>query len=242
MGSVEYAEQLSADTWGSCDTLGVYGEYFATPHICPHPPPDRKFRLMVAAALRAVWDHIADPHVRAAVESAERHADAPDAVSDDSAGRAVRWSGGLLWPDAEGGWLPILVERSAATIHDALRLNELRPGDLDGATWVKAVTRLESDVVAGRTHRGAKALHLQLFHDLFPNPFRPVAFDPSWRTEAAVGLAGRMYESREFGVMPILADALEEAGCDSPDILTHCRGDGPHARGCWVVDLVLGNE
>ena len=51
-----------------------------------------------------------------------------------------------------------------------------------------------------------------------------------------------MYESREFGAMPILADALQDAGCDTPDILNHCRGPGPHMRGCWVVDLVLGEE
>ncbi len=49
-----------------------------------------------------------------------------------------------------------------------------------------------------------------------------------------------MYESRGFDRMPILADALEDAGCDAPDVLAHCRGDGPHVRGCWVVDLVLG--
>jgi hypothetical protein len=76
--------------------------------------------------------------------------------------------------------------------------------------------------------------------DIFGNPFRPVAFDPAWRTEAAIGLAGRMYESRDFSAMPILADALEEAGCDVADVLAHCRGPGPHVRGCWVVDHVLG--
>ena len=52
----------------------------------------------------------------------------------------------------------------------------------------------------------------------------------------------RPREAREFGAMPILADALQDAGCDSDDILDHCRGDGPHVRGCWVVDLVLGKE
>jgi hypothetical protein len=49
-----------------------------------------------------------------------------------------------------------------------------------------------------------------------------------------------MYETRDFGAMPILADALQDAGCDSEDILAHCRGPGPHVRGCWGVDLVLG--
>jgi len=50
------------------------------------------------------------------------------------------------------------------------------------------------------------------------------------------------YEERAFDRMPILADALEEAGCDSCDALTHCRGPGPHIRGCWVVDLILGKQ
>jgi hypothetical protein len=55
-----------------------------------------------------------------------------------------------------------------------------------------------------------------------------------------VAFARQMYESRDFSPMPILADALQDAGCDHPDVLAHCRGPGPHVRGCWVVDLVLG--
>ena len=79
-----------------------------------------------------------------------------------------------------------------------------------------------------------------IMRDIFGNPFRPAAFDPAWRTSTAVALASQMYESRDFGAMPILADALQDAGCDSEDVLGHCRGPGPHVRGCWVVDLVLG--
>jgi hypothetical protein len=78
--------------------------------------------------------------------------------------------------------------------------------------------------------------------DIFGNPFRPVAFSPEWRTDTVVTLARTMYESREFGAMPILADALQDAGCDNDDILNHCREPGTHVRGCWVVDLVLGKE
>ena len=81
-----------------------------------------------------------------------------------------------------------------------------------------------------------------LVRDLFPNPYRPVAFAPSWRTDTAVALASAMYESRDFSAMPILADALQDAGCDNTAILDHCRGPGPHVRGCWAVDLVLGKE
>ncbi|HVL13276.1 MAG TPA: hypothetical protein VM529_11975 [Gemmata sp.] len=67
-------------------------------------------------------------------------------------------------------------------------------------------------------------------------------FDPAWRTPTAVALARQMYESQEYGAMLILADALQDAGCENADALDHCRGPGPHARGCWVVDLVLGKE
>jgi hypothetical protein len=77
--------------------------------------------------------------------------------------------------------------------------------------------------------------------DVFGNPFRPVTLDPAWRTGTAVSLARTMYESRDFSAMPILADALQDAGCDSSDILNHCRDtNAPHVRGCWVVDLLLG--
>jgi hypothetical protein len=79
-----------------------------------------------------------------------------------------------------------------------------------------------------------------LLRDIFGNPFRPTALDPSWRTSAVTALASQMYESRDFANMPILADALEDAGCDNADIIAHCHGAGPHVRGCWVVDLVLG--
>jgi hypothetical protein len=64
-------------------------------------------------------------------------------------------------------------------------------------------------------------------------------FDPKWRTEAVVGLATKAYDERAFGVLPILADALEEAGCDNLPMLAHCREAAIHARGCWVLDHVL---
>jgi hypothetical protein len=84
---------------------------------------------------------------------------------------------------------------------------------------------------------------VRLIRDIFGNPFRPVTFDPSWRTSTVVALAQQMYESRDFAPMPILADALQDAGCDHPDILAHCRDPVPaHVRGCWVVDLILGKE
>jgi hypothetical protein len=80
-----------------------------------------------------------------------------------------------------------------------------------------------------------------LLRCIFGNPFRPVVIDPTWRSETAVALATGIYADRAFDRLPILADALEEAGCDHPDVLNHCRQpDVSHARGCWVVDWVLG--
>jgi hypothetical protein len=86
------------------------------------------------------------------------------------------------------------------------------------------------------------AVVVRSLHEVYGNPFRPVTTDPSWLTPAVTALARGMYESRDFSAMPILADALQDAGCDNDDILNHCRGPGPHVRGCWVVDLVLGKS
>ena len=80
-----------------------------------------------------------------------------------------------------------------------------------------------------------------LLREVAGTPFRPVVFSPEWHTDTAVSLARGMYESRDFGAMPILADALQDVGCDSDDLLTHCRDPKQvHIRGCWVVDLLLG--
>ncbi len=79
--------------------------------------------------------------------------------------------------------------------------------------------------------------------DIYGNPFRTVSFSPTWRTDTAVSLARMMYEARDFSAMPILADALQDAGCDNPDILSHCRDTSlTHVRGCWVTDLVLSKS
>jgi hypothetical protein len=84
-----------------------------------------------------------------------------------------------------------------------------------------------------------------LLRDLFGNPFHPTTLNLtwlSWHDGLLVSMACQMYESRDFNDMPVLADALEEAGCDNAEILTHCRQPGEHVRGCWVVDLVLGKS
>jgi hypothetical protein len=78
-----------------------------------------------------------------------------------------------------------------------------------------------------------------------PLPFRPVAVDRSWlawNDGTVVKIAQGVYDDRAFDRLPVLADALEEAGCHDTDILGHCRHPGPHVRGCWVVDSLTGRN
>jgi hypothetical protein len=84
-----------------------------------------------------------------------------------------------------------------------------------------------------------RAQHCALLRDIFGNPFRPTALNRAWQTSTVVALAQAIYTDRAFDRLPILADALEDAGCDNADILNHCRQGGEHVRGCWVVDLIL---
>jgi hypothetical protein len=78
------------------------------------------------------------------------------------------------------------------------------------------------------------------------SPFHSVALNPvwlSWHGGLLVSMARQMYDSRDFSDLPVLADALEEAGCANQEMLSHCRQQGGvHVRGCWVVDLLLGKE
>jgi hypothetical protein len=84
-----------------------------------------------------------------------------------------------------------------------------------------------------------------ILRDLMGNPFGAVTIDPSWligNDGATRQIAQAIYDGRAFDRLPVLADALEEAGCQEEDILTHCRQAGEHARGCWLIDKLLGQE
>jgi hypothetical protein len=100
-------------------------------------------------------------------------------------------------------------------------------------SYIPVVARLDDD----------RPRQVRLVHDIFgPLPFRSVSVDPAWLTSTVVALAEGIYQERAFDRLPILADALQDAGCDNVHVLNHCRSDGPHVRGCWVVDLLTGRE
>jgi hypothetical protein len=92
-----------------------------------------------------------------------------------------------------------------------------------------------------------RPLQAALLRDLLGNPFRPAALDPAWLTPDVVALARVAYQERILPAgtlhptrLALLADALEDAGRDCEEILAHLRGEGPHVRGCWAVDALLG--
>jgi hypothetical protein len=188
----------------------------------------RKLRLYFCKSARGVLHLLADARSRQAVEVAESYVDGGVTLGELDAAHtaaclAARAITGLPSMDEEQ------VRASAAAWHVALC----------------AQAELDDDWTLGRGFwepKEARARRCNWLRDIFGNPFRPATFDSGWRTSDVVALARGMYESRDFSAMPILADALMDAGCDNEDILAHCRSEGPHVRGCWVVDLILGKQ
>lgn len=117
---------------------------------------------------------------------------------------------------------------------------------LDGDDPAKLTDEAECDRIFIRIRRDGVTTEptklARLLREQLGNPFRPYHIDPRWRTETVVALATGIEAERAFDRMPILADALEEAGCDERPMLDHLRGPGPHAVGCWVLDLILDRE
>jgi hypothetical protein len=205
-------------------------------------PGDRKLLLYAVACCHGHRELLADPDSTGAVDWAERFADgdaSPDAERDrlawTSDRAAIRCEVELenelaagRRAAADGPEAALRSELAAERAHLALRAAYFAHGLL---TW--EVRGAAGPVPAG----AAPLLLLPPLRDIFGNPFRPAAFAPEWRTDTAVSLARQMYGSRDFGAMPILADALQDAECDNAEVLGHCRGPGPHVRGCWVMDL-----
>lgn len=212
----------------------------------------RKLRLFGCGCCRQLWGWMDDARSREAVVVAERLADglARAEEVEEARARALEaaqaatgpWAApsvpeapsptdgvarGCDWPHA----CPQLAAQAAFCVLD---------GRLGNAAFVAVVPAPYPEhptaTALGPMHRWqADALRC-----LFANPFRPISVARGWRTPTVLALAQQMYESRDFSAMPILADALQDAGCDNAEVLDHCRGLGPHVRGCWVVDLVLG--
>jgi hypothetical protein len=224
---------------------------------------DRKHRLIATACCRRVWHLVKHERSRAAVEVSEAVAEGTCTLSDaeiNSLNQEVvnaRWgfheepvemfaatAVEMALPRLdtfEASWFLRLASKYAVL---ALEGEQLRA---EGATPKKLKAWAEkcehSGKPQGRTKLDATGVIAAILRDIIGNPFRPVSFDPSWLTSTVVALARGIYEERAFDRLPILADALQDAGCDSDDILNHLRDPhATHVRGCWALDLVLGKE
>jgi hypothetical protein len=184
---------------------------------------ERQLRLFGCACCRNVWDLLTEDCFREAVEVAEQFAD----------GRASRKA--LAVAKTVSG---TALERNGLAGVTGPRLCAL------GTAW--SCTRNAQTAALYPlwvfTHESETRWEIELLHDIFGNPFRPVALDPSWLTTDVLMRAQLAYDDRAFHLLPELADALEAAGCHDAEVLGHCRGPGPHTRGCWVVDLILSRE
>jgi hypothetical protein len=185
----------------------------------------RKWRLFALSCVRRIWGLVPKP-LQDSVELAERFVDRKVTAKELAAARP-RYS--PHWNGAEHA-----AYRAACTNSEIIKLAQ--------SSIPQFAARENRSKHIEAAERETWKAQVQLLRDIFGNPFRPVAFSPDWRTSTATALASQMYESRDFSAMPILADALQDAGCDNADILEHCRGSDPHVRGCWCVDLVLSKS
>jgi hypothetical protein len=180
----------------------------------------RHRRLFACACCRLIWDRLPSDAWRRAVEVAERFADGEASNEERSTAYRVAYgcAGGPFTPSAAG----------FACYADASYAN--------ARAAAAHVAFLDPSLLPRQA---------ALLRELFGNPFRRRTINHSWiawNDSAIRSMAQAIYDERAFDRLPILADALEDAGCDDADILAHCRSGGEHVRGCWVVDLLLGKE
>lgn len=210
---------------------------------------ERKLRLFGCACCRLLWPNLTHPSSRAAVEAAERYADGANTedelIAAGEAAEGILPKGRIVVPHAED---PRRAEY--LRLAPAWAAGSVVRSEGDGWPYSTHVNDIIEKVMEATEYEPftlnrevTEAALCAFLRDIFGNPFRPAVFSPSWRTDTAVALARTMYDSRDFSAMPILADALQDAGCGNTDVLNHCRdANQVHVKGCWVVDLVLGKE
>jgi len=227
-------DSMTEDDWLTCkdarrmlDFLGLSFDPLrkVEPNSTP-VPRNRKVRLFAVAVCRRAWKPVSNAEAGKAIDVAERFADGLATAEELQAARK------LLWDQ--------LLTRWSAPFSTAVR-NSL-PMD----RWSAAIVATFPEPTKSGSWSTASALtgkhQPELLRCIFGNPFRAVSADPSWlawNNGTVVKLAQATYDDRASDRLPILADALEDAGCRNQNILSHCRQSGDHFRACWVVDLLL---
>ncbi len=212
----------------------------------------RKFRLFACACCRRLLEQLPAESLRQAVELAEVQADG--GASEEElrclvAGIVARWDHRLAGPASSS--IPLEVVHSlpanlsagpnttwaaAARFRAFLDYNRQVGHPSSGKDYLPEESPCWRLAEAEEARRQA-----ELLRDIIGNPCRNITLDPAWlpwNDRCVIRMAQAIYDQGRFQDLPVLADALEEAGCDNPAVLDHCRQDLGHVRGCWVVDLV----
>jgi hypothetical protein len=209
-------------------------------------PSDRKLRLFACACCRRIWHLLTDERSQRAVRVAELFADtlatAEELKTAEEDAWAV-WEADLERESPGRGMLDGLGDSypfSAAAYNAAIQ-----------PRWWGAAPAFVApyQIILDGSSLAEGADQCVLVRDIFGNPFRPVTINPAWLTPTVESLAQAAYDERLLPAgeldrdrLAILADALEDAGCDDDTILNHLRQPGSHVRGCWALDLLLGKE
>jgi hypothetical protein len=222
---------------------------------------ERKGRLYMAAGLRAIWPLLYSEYSRKVIVFLEKEADCP--VTEEAVHRMeylaeIPTFGYEIEEGIPQGAKKWLIKQGAFTEADLASVSKTSRCPifhrLVNAAHIayhahNFCAALLHEPPGPNTFSGHLLDHLTreqewpgpwLVHEVVGNPFRPVTVDPSWLTSAIINMAQTIYDENQFEDLPILADALEDAGCTDLDVLNHLRGPGPHVRGCFAVDLCLG--
>ena len=203
---------------------------------------DRKLRLFAVACCYGIGELIDDRRSQAAVTFADLHAEVGFARHRGLG--AIRKGARAAFREARREDWGRRQEEGATALSTSRVMAAYAVVRLLTPTWEAMLDNTERVAAALRPNWQSGCLH-----DMFGNPFRPATRSPACLTPQVVALAQAAYDQRELPSgtldttrLAVLADALEDAGCTDPDLLIHLRGPGPHVRGCWVVDLLLGKE
>jgi hypothetical protein len=214
-------------------------------HVAVHGSA-RKLRLCAVACCRRSFSLLSSRRSREAIEAAERSADGETddetlAGAEQVAAQATMDEGFFLMPAAAAAACAAVASADEAlrTVFQAYRQKAIRD-----AVYNCALPREEAEAAATATAE-ENGIQCDLLYEVFGNPFRPVILDRRvtlWNDGCVVRLARHIYEERRWSELPILGDALADAGCASEELFAHLYQGCDHVRGCWALDVVLGRS
>jgi hypothetical protein len=239
MTTYVFEPEVDEEDWLDIGTHNLWPVWRSMPYPEGWEAPDRKKLLLVAHLLRHVADQLTDARFVATIDAGELGADGLISQKEmwESHEQAYRVYDTTRQPHEAARAAAYAAQRYVYEQNETSEIVIWAAGER--AAHLAGGKGDPAEAARREAEQAMQGLIRRLINEVHGNPFRPVAFSLKWRTGAAVSLARQMYETRDFSAAPILADALEEAGCTDGTVLDHLRGPGLHIRGCWVVDLVL---